>query len=741
MKKHIFSFLLFIFSLACKDNKSELFVLKSPEDTGITHQNTIQSTTELNVFRYRNFYNGGGVGIADINNDGLSDIYFTINRGPNKLYLNKGDFTFEDITETASIAGTKPWSTGVAMVDINADGWLDIYVCNAGIEKGIEQNNELFINQKDGTFIEAAHEYNLADSGITTHAAFFDYDKDGDLDVYMLNNSFIPVTSLKYNDKRQLRDKDWKVNDKLKGGGDRLLRNDGGYFTDVSEATGIYGSLIGFGLGVTLGDINQDDYIDIYISNDFYERDYLYINQQDGTYKEELKNHMNHLSQFSMGADMADINNDGNMEVFVTDMLPEKDQRLKETTNFEGFDLYRLKPISENYIGSYGGIYFKDSIKLDFPAFTNGYIREYDSITFLNWSGISLLKNGYQEDFFATDVIFEGIEINDKFFGNAIDTYEIKHPYYLLSTTKGLYNFNSETKKIILLQNVLNGPFRFIRGEKNINGLQILYLFNEKQLLEYDINENKLKQLLIKDLIVDVFSNTASEYYILTDSSLEFLNVNIPRKSRVLIDGLSNTNNAVLFKNFMLITSDQGLDLFDLNSNEIAKNVIRDELNYNAIYVDEQKIQLGGVNGLYQLDYQDLMLLFETNKPKIVEIKQNVLPYAIGSLAILVVAILILILIRQNRIIKNQRTLESLTTKDKIEAFIKLNIQNVSVELICETFDLPVNALYKALGNVKPGEIIRKERLKIVKRMRREKASEEEIAKATGFSVSYLKKI
>lgn len=408
---------------------------------------------------------------------------------------------------------------------------------------------------------------------------------------------------------------------------------------------------------------------------------------------------------------------------------------------------YDLKPfpsirsISENYIGSYGGIYFKDSIKLDFPAFTNGYIREYDSITFLNWSGISLLKNGYQEDFFATDVIFEGIEINDKFFGNAIDTYEIKHPYYLLSTTKGLYNFNSETKKIILLQNVLNGPFRFIRGEKNINGLQILYLFNEKQLLEYDINENKLKQLLIKDLIVDVFSNTASEYYILTDSSLEFLNVNIPRKSRVLIDGLSNTNNAVLFKNFMLITSDQGLDLFDLNSNEIAKNVIRDELNYNAIYVDEQKIQLGGVNGLYQLDYQDLMLLFETNKPKIVEIKQNVLPYAIGSLAILVVAILILILIRQNRIIKNQRTLESLTTKDKIEAFIKLNIQNVSVELICETFDLPVNALYKALGNVKPGEIIRKERLKIVKRMRREKASEEEIAKATGFSVSYLKKI
>jgi hypothetical protein len=207
------------------------------------------------------------------------------------------------------------------------------------------------------------------------------------------------------------------------------------------------------------------------------------------------------------------------------------------------------------------------------------------------------------------------------------------------------------------------------------------------------------------------------------------------------MDGLVNTNNVYLFKNFILVTSDQGLDLFDLNSNEIAKNVLRDELNYNAIYADEQKIQLGGVNGLYELNYQDLMALFDSNKPKIEEPKQNVFPFIVGSLVILVVVILVLTVIRQNRIIKNQRALEALTTKDKIEAFIKINIQNVSIELLCETFDLPVNALYKALGNVKPGEIIRKERLKIVKRMRRERASEEEIAKATGFSISYLKKI
>ena len=177
-------------------NTDALFELIDNKASGINVTNSIETTRELNVFRYRNFYNGGGVSVGDINNDGLPDVYLTINRGPNKLYLNKGNFQFEDITESAGVAGTKPWSTGVVMVDINADGFLDIYVCNAGIVSGDEQDNELFINNGDGTFSEKAEEYNLADSGITTHAAFFDYDLDGDLDVYILNNSFIPVTTL-----------------------------------------------------------------------------------------------------------------------------------------------------------------------------------------------------------------------------------------------------------------------------------------------------------------------------------------------------------------------------------------------------------------------------------------------------------------------------------------------------------------------------------------------------------------
>ena len=412
-----------------------------------------------------------------------------------------------------------------------------------------------------------------------------------------------------------------------------------------------------------------------------------------------------------------------------------------QSTSFNIKTFPSIRSISKNYIGTYDGIFYKDSLKLRFPSYTSSYIREYDSITIINWGGISLLKNGDQEDYYNINVNNGGIQIYAQLYGEAIDSYEIEHPYYFISTSLGLFLFNSDLKELELLQKAKEGPYRFVRGESNASGLKILYLHNEKQLFEFYVDENKIIPLVTKDRIVDIFSNTASEYYILSDNSLEFYSVNVPRKNKVLMDGLVNTNNVRVFKNFILVTSDQGLDLYDLNSKESAKNVIRDELNYNAVFVNEEKIQLGGVNGLYELNYQDLLALFDSNKPKIKATTQNIFPFIIGSFVLLIVSILILTIIRQNRIIKNQRALESLTTKDKIEAFIRLNIQIVSVELICETFDLPVNALYKTLGNVKPGEIIRKERLIIVKRMRREKASEEEIAKATGFSVSYLKKV
>jgi enediyne biosynthesis protein E4 len=339
-------YVIFLCLAACNkvNKKKNLFQLQNSNTTGINFFNKVDNTKDFNIFSYRNFYNGGGVATGDINNDGLADVFFTSNMGANKLYLNKGNFNFEDISIKATIEEKGQWNTGVVMVDINADGWLDIYVCNAGYNKwrnGV--GNKLFINNHDLTFTEKATEYGLDEKGYTTHAAFFDYDLDGDLDCYILNNSFIPVNTLNYSNKRELRAADWPVEDFAKGGGDKLLRNDKGHYVDVSQAANIYGSLIGFGLGVTISDVNKDHFPDIYISNDFFERDYLYINQQNGTFKEDLQNQMGHISTASMGADAADVNNDGNPDIFTTDMLPDDDMRLKTTSSFDNYDVYQYK--------------------------------------------------------------------------------------------------------------------------------------------------------------------------------------------------------------------------------------------------------------------------------------------------------------------------------------------------------------------------------------------------------------
>ena len=386
--------------LSCNNDtntpKDGLFSLLDPADTGIDFVNEVKNGTDMNIFKYRNFYNGGGVAIGDINNDGLADVYFTSNLGTNKLYLNKGNLKFQDISKSAGIEGTKSWATGVVMVDINADGLLDIYVCNAGNTKGDNQKNELFINNGNLTFTDHADDYNLADTGITTHAAFFDYDKDGDLDCYILNNSFIPVSSLNYSNKRDLRDQDWQVNDILKGGGDRLMRNDSGKFVDISAAVGIYGSLIGFGLGVTVGDVNGDLYPDIYISNDFYEHDYLYINNKNGTFSEQIKTWTTHISQSSMGADMADVNNDGKADIFVTDMLPEQNERLKTTTSFDNYDLFSRK-LSMDFFNQY----MQNTLQINNENSNFNEIAHYAGVGKTDWSWGALLfdmdNDGYKD--------------------------------------------------------------------------------------------------------------------------------------------------------------------------------------------------------------------------------------------------------------------------------------------------------------------------------------------------------
>jgi len=328
-----------------KSAPEALFTELPATQTGVGFTNELFYTESFNPYTFRNFFNGGGVGLGDVNNDGLLDIFFCGNLVDNKLYLNKGDFQFEDITAQAGVASTGVWSSGVSFADVNGDGWLDIYVCKSGTPEGENRHNELFINNGDLTFTEKAKEYGVADLGLSTHAAFFDYDKDGDLDFYLLNNSIRSVGGYDLRPgQREIRDPE---------GGNKLYRNDGfpsftqsgeqkGGFTDVSAEAGIYGSNIGFGLGVTIGDVDRDGWQDIYVSNDFFEKDYLYINNQDGTFTEALEDYMREISLSSMGADMADINNDGYPEIFVTDMLPEYDARMKTKTTFENWDKYQL---------------------------------------------------------------------------------------------------------------------------------------------------------------------------------------------------------------------------------------------------------------------------------------------------------------------------------------------------------------------------------------------------------------
>jgi enediyne biosynthesis protein E4 len=311
--------------------------LKS-EETGIAFRNDVPYTDSFNCYLFRNFYNGGGVGIGDVNNDGLMDVFLCGNMTPNRLYLNLGNWKFRDITEESGMGLSKTWTAGVAMADVNGDGLLDIYTCKSGPPGGPDRHNELFINQlaKAGgvpKFAEQSAQYGLDNTGLSTHAAFFDYDRDGDLDCYLLNNSMRSVGG--YDFRPGQRDKPDPE------GGNQLLRNDGARFTNVSQKAGIYSSSIGFGLGVTIGDYDCDGWQDIFVSNDFFERDYLYHNQQNGTFREVLDVEMPEISKGSMGADMADLNNDGFSELFVTEMTPPDDRRYKTKATFDDWNTYQ----------------------------------------------------------------------------------------------------------------------------------------------------------------------------------------------------------------------------------------------------------------------------------------------------------------------------------------------------------------------------------------------------------------
>ncbi len=409
-----------VFFVSCNQKQPKpLFELVN--GSGINFQNNVEDGKLENSFLFRNFYNGGGVAIADINNDGLPDVFLTSNSGANKLYLNKGNLQFEDISSKAGILPDDKWSTGVTFADVNGDGWLDIYVCSSGHMGTNNRRNKLYINNHNLTFTESAASYGLDISAYSTQVSFFDYDLDGDLDCFMINNSPVPVNQLNFSYSRDLPEKDWPVGAFLKGGGDHLYRNDNGHFKEVTHEAGIHGGLISFGLGVSVGDINLDGYPDVFVSNDSYERDYIYINQKDGTFKDEAEKYLQHTSMSSMGSDLADINNDGYPDIFTTDMLPDDDYRLKTTGAFDNFDLYRSKEKAGLYrqfvknclqlnarngkfleIGNYSGVSASDWSwgALFFDADNDGF----NDIYVCNGVNRDVIDLDFME-FFANDVV------------------------------------------------------------------------------------------------------------------------------------------------------------------------------------------------------------------------------------------------------------------------------------------------------------------------------------------------
>ncbi|MEX2235874.1 MAG: VCBS repeat-containing protein [Cyclobacteriaceae bacterium] len=407
--------LIFLFARSGISQESPLFESLSPASTGIHFKNMLEETPVSNVLTYEYFYNGGGVSIGDINNDGLEDIYFTGNMKPNALYLNQGNFKFKEIAQTAGVSCESNWKTGVTMADVNHDGFLDIYVCYSGKGDPEKRRNKLFINNGDLTFTDKAAAYGLDDPGHATHASFFDFDRDGDLDMYLLNHNVVVIQEFEFAKAKNTRHP---------YAGDKLFRNDSGHFVDISEQAGIKGNPLGFGLGVAVADINKDGWPDLYVSNDYVEPDYLYINNGNGTFTDRMTDYMQHISYFSMGCDVSDINNDALPDIFTLDMLPEDNERQKLLYGPDNYEHYALMVLNGFYfqnmrnmlhlnngdgtyseIGQVAGIsntdwswaplfadYDNDGLKDLFVS--NGYYRDYTNRDFLKYKGDYYFEKG-----------------------------------------------------------------------------------------------------------------------------------------------------------------------------------------------------------------------------------------------------------------------------------------------------------------------------------------------------------
>ena len=412
VKYSISVLLLLMLIFSCNEKKklqSPLFTTLDSNHTHLTFINQLKPTPEFNLFTYMYYYNGAGVGAGDFNNDGLTDLFFTANQGDNKLFLNKGSLKFNDVTAASNIPQDKGWSTGVSVIDINNDGLLDLYVCKVGHYKTLNSKNQLLVCigiDKKGIpqYKDEAKEYGLDFTGFSTQAVFFDYDGDGDLDMFLLNHS------VNHDGNYAPRSKFLNTFDSLAG--QKLYRNDvykdalgktGIRFTDVTRQAGINGSKIGYGLGVAVADINLDGWPDFYVGNDFHENDYLYINQQNGTFSEENNKRLMHTSQFSMGVDVADVNNDAYPEIISMDMLPYDPYILRRSLAEDDYNLFQQK-----LLFGYNYQYARNNLQLNRRNGMFSETAQYSGVYATDWSWSALwmdFDNDGSKDLFISNGI------------------------------------------------------------------------------------------------------------------------------------------------------------------------------------------------------------------------------------------------------------------------------------------------------------------------------------------------
>src|SRR5688572_24678579 len=383
--------LLPLFVLAQTPRKT-LFRPLSANESGVNFSNTLRESPVLNIITYEYYYNGGGVGLGDFNNDGLTDIYFSANMQPGKLYINKGNMKFEDITAKAGVSAKRGWKTGVSIADVNGDGFQDIYLCLSGPVDRERRTNQLYINNGNLTFTEKAAVMGVSDSGYSTQSVFLDYDRDNDLDLFVLNHNNKNLRNFDASFVKKMIDPD---------AGDRLYRNDNNFFTDVTIQSGIISKPLGYGLGVSVSDFNNDGWPDMYVTNDYVEEDYMYINNRDGTFTNRAKEDFGHLSNFSMGCDVADINNDGWTDVFTLDMLPEDNKRQKLLYMPDNYEVYN----NQVQNGFYHQL-MRNMLQLNNGNGTFSEIGQLSGVYCTDWSWASLLmdfnNDGYK-DLFITN--------------------------------------------------------------------------------------------------------------------------------------------------------------------------------------------------------------------------------------------------------------------------------------------------------------------------------------------------